>query len=130
MDNKKLKFLIVDDSITMRRIIVNTLRNLGFEDFIEAEDGRDALAKMHAEDPDFIITDWNMPNITGLEFVKAVRSDEKYGDIPILMVTTRGMKQDILDALRAKVNSYIIKPFTPATVREKINQILNVASET
>jgi len=130
MENKKLKFLIVDDSITMRRIIVNTLRNLGFEDFIEAEDGRDALAKMHAEDPDFIITDWNMPNITGLEFVKAVRSDEKFGDIPILMVTTRGMKQDILDALRAKVNSYIIKPFTPATVREKINQILNVVSET
>jgi len=130
MDNKKLKFLIVDDSITMRRIIVNTLRNLGFEDFIEAEDGRDALAKMHAEDPDFIITDWNMPNITGLEFVKAVRSDEKYGDIPILMITTRGMKQDILDALRAKVNSYIIKPFTPATVREKINQVLNVTSET
>lgn len=126
MDESKLKFLIVDDSITMRRIIVNTLKNLGYEDFVEAEDGRDALAKLFSEDPNFIITDWNMPNVSGLEFVKAVRNDEKYKDTPILMVTTRGMKQDILDALRARVNSYIIKPFTPATVREKIDQIVKV----
>lgn len=123
-----MKFLIVDDSITMRRILINTLKNLGYSDFVEAEDGKDAYAKLYAEDPDFIITDWNMPNMSGLEFVKTVRGDEQYKGIPILMVTTRGMKQDILEALKAKVNSYVIKPFTPATVREKIDQVLKVAS--
>lgn len=119
-----LKFLVVDDSMTMRRIIVNTLKNLGYSQFVEAEDGKDAYAKLYAENPNFIITDWNMPNMTGLEFVKAVRQDETYANIPILMVTTRGMKQDILEALKAKVNSYIIKPFTPQTMKEKIQQIL------
>ncbi|GAB4336166.1 MAG: response regulator [Calditrichia bacterium] len=119
-----LKFLVVDDSMTMRRIIVNTLKNLGYSNFVEAEDGKDAYAKLYAENPNFIITDWNMPNMTGLEFVKAVRQDETYANIPILMVTTRGMKQDILEALKAKVNSYIIKPFTPQTMKEKIQQIL------
>ena len=122
--NKNMKILIVDDSMTMRRIIANTLKNLGYETFVEAEDGKDAYAKLYAESPDFIITDWNMPNMSGLEFVKAVRSDQKYGNIPILMVTTRGMKRDILEALKARVNSYIIKPFTPGVMKEKIEQIL------
>ena len=122
--HKNMKILIVDDSMTMRRIIANTLKNLGYETFVEAEDGKDAYAKLYAESPDFIITDWNMPNMSGLEFVKAVRSDQKYGNIPILMVTTRGMKRDILEALKARVNSYIIKPFTPGVMKEKIEQIL------
>lgn len=122
----KIKFLVVDDSMTMRRIIVNTLKNIGYDSVVEAEDGKDAFAKLYTESPDFIITDWNMPNMSGLEFVKAVRSDGKYGSTPILMVTTRGMKQDILEALKAKVNSYIIKPFTPQIMKEKINQVLGV----
>ncbi len=122
--DKSIKILIVDDSMTMRRIIANTLKNIGFDTIVEAEDGRDAFAKLYAESPDFIITDWNMPNMSGLEFVKAVRNDKKYGNIPILMVTTRGMKQDILEALKARVNSYIIKPFTPQVMKEKIEQIL------
>ncbi len=121
---KDMKYLVVDDSITMRRILVNTLKSLGVESFVEAGDGKEAYAKLYSENPDVIITDWNMPNMSGLEFVKAVRSDEKYGETPILMVTTRGMKQDILEALKAKVNSYVIKPFTPQTLKEKLDQIL------
>jgi len=122
-----MKFLVVDDSITMRRILLNTLKTLGYKNFVEAGDGKDAFAMLYVENPDFIITDWNMPNMSGLDFVKAVRSDEKYSGIPILMVTTRGMKQDILEALKAKVNSYVIKPFTPQTVKEKIDQVLKPA---
>lgn len=120
-----MKFLVVDDSMTMRRIILNTLKSLGYSEFVEAEDGKDAYGKLYAENPDFIITDWNMPNVSGLEFVKAVRGDNSYSNIPILMVTTRGMKQDILEALKAKVNSYVIKPFTPQIMKEKIDQVLN-----
>ncbi len=123
--NKELKFLVVDDSITMRRIVLNTLKTLGFTEMVEASDGRDAYAKLYIENPNFIITDWNMPNMSGLELVTTVRNDEKYKNIPILMVTTRGMRQDILDALKAGVNSYVIKPFTPSTLKEKIEQIMS-----
>lgn len=120
-----LKFLIVDDSQTMRRIVVNLLKNLGYEDFVEASDGKDALVKLAADDSlNFVITDWNMPVLSGLELVKAIRSDEKMGNIPVLMVTTRGVKDDIIQALKAKVNNYVVKPFTPAILREKIDQIL------
>ena len=120
-----LKFLVVDDSITMRRIVINTLKNMGHDKIVEAVDGEDALAKLQVEDDvNFIITDWNMPNMTGLEFVKQVRSDPSTKDLPILMVTTRGMKQDILEAMQAKVNSYIIKPFTPQAIKEKIEKVL------
>ncbi len=122
---KDMKILIVDDSMTMRRIIANTLKTLGYESFVEAEDGKDAFAKLYAESPDFIITDWNMPNMSGLEFVRAVRNDKNFSNIPILMVTTRGMKRDILEALKARVNSYIIKPFTPDIMKEKVEQILS-----
>ena len=123
--SKDVKFLIVDDSITTRRIILNTLKTLGYTNVVEANDGKDAYAKLYIENPGFIITDWNMPNMSGLEFVTTVRKDEKYREIPILMVTTRGMKNDILDALKAGVNSYVVKPFTASTVKEKIEQILN-----
>ncbi|MDP2363561.1 MAG: response regulator, partial [Ignavibacteria bacterium] len=92
-----LKFLIVDDSQTMRRIVANVLKNIGYEDFVEASDGKDALVKLAADDSiNFVITDWNMPVLSGLELVKAIRSDEKIGNIPILMVTTRGVKDDII----------------------------------
>jgi two-component system, chemotaxis family, chemotaxis protein CheY len=120
-----LKFLIVDDSQTMRRIVANSLKNLGYEDFAEACDGKDALLKLAADDTlNFVITDWNMPVLSGLELIKAIRSDEKMGKIPVLMVTTRGVKDDIIEALKAKVNNYVVKPFTPAILREKIDQII------
>ncbi len=124
MEDGKIKFLVVDDSPTMRRIVINALKNIGYTEIVEAEDGKDALAKLYAEKIDFIITDWNMPNMTGLELAKVVRSDPNFENIPILMVTTRGMKQDVLEALQARVNNYIVKPFTPQILKEKIEQIL------
>ncbi|GMU94914.1 MULTISPECIES: response regulator [Ignavibacterium] len=121
-----LKFLVVDDSVTMRRIVINSLANLNYLDYVEASDGKDALSKLEA-DPEinFVITDWNMPEMSGLELVKAIRSNEKFSELPVLMVTTRGLKNDIIEALQAKVNNYILKPFTPQVLREKIEQILS-----
>ena len=122
-----MKFLVVDDSQTMRRIVNNALTGIGYADIIEAEDGKDALAKLYVEKIDFVITDWNMPNMSGLEFTKAVRSDEQFLDLPILMVTTRGMKEDVMEALQARVSNYVVKPFTPQVLKEKIDQILKTA---
>lgn len=121
-----LKFLVVDDSATMRRIVINSLANLNYLDYVEATDGKDALAKLES-DPEinFVITDWNMPEMSGLELVKAIRADERYSELPVLMVTTRGLKNDIIEALKARVNNYILKPFTPQVLREKIEQILS-----
>jgi two-component system chemotaxis response regulator CheY len=123
-----LKFLIVDDSVTMRRIVANSLKAIGHENVVEAGDGKEALAKLATDDSiNFVITDWNMPELSGLELVKAIRGDNKFGNIPILMVTTRGLKEDIIEALQAKVNNYVVKPFTPQILREKIEQIMAVA---
>jgi two-component system chemotaxis response regulator CheY len=121
-----LKFLIVDDSVTMRRIVINSLASLNFKDYVEASDGNEALVKLE-ENPDinFVITDWNMPNMTGIDLVKAIRTSEKFNHLAVLMVTTRGLKEDIIEALKAGVNNYILKPFTPATLKEKIEQILS-----
>ena len=119
-----IRILAVDDSPTMRRIIINTLKRAGFADVIEATDGRDALAKLKVEKVDFIITDWNMPEMDGLTFVSNLRSIEEYKAVPILMVTTRSVKEDILEAMKAGVNNYIVKPFTPDTLRAKIEQVL------
>ncbi|MEW6193537.1 MAG: response regulator [Bacteroidota bacterium] len=120
-----LKFLVVDDSVTMRRIVANSLKTIGYDAFVEAGDGREALSKLSGDDSiNFIITDWNMPDVSGLELVKSIRSNDKLCKIPILMVTTRGLKDDIVEALQAKVNNYIVKPFTPQILREKIDQIL------
>ena len=121
-----LKFLVVDDSVTMRRIVINSLSSLNFKSYVEATDGNDALLKLE-EHPDinFVITDWNMPEMTGLELVKAIRASERFNHLAILMVTTRGLKEDIIEALKSGVNNYILKPFTPAVLKEKIDQILN-----
>lgn len=120
-----LKFLIVDDSLTMRRIVINSLKNLGFDQFVEACDGKDAFDKLTSDNSlNFVITDWNMPVLSGLELTKAIRGHNDIKSIPILMVTTRGIKEDIIEALQAKVNNYIVKPFTPNVLREKIDQIL------
>ena len=125
MDPASMKFLIVDDSPTMRRIVANSLQSLGYNNIVEAEDGKDAVGKLESEKFDFVITDWNMPNMTGLELTKCIRSEPKFGNLPILMVTTRGLKQDVIEALQAKVNNYIIKPFTPPVLKEKIDAILS-----
>lgn len=120
-----LKFLIVDDSVTMRRIVINSLKNLGYETFVEAADGKEALIKLVENDSlNFVITDWNMPVVSGLELTKTIRNDPSIAKLPILMVTTRGVKEDIIEALQAKVNNYIVKPFTPTILKEKIEQIL------
>ncbi|MFA7228681.1 MAG: response regulator [Melioribacteraceae bacterium] len=123
-----LKFLVVDDSVTMRRIVANSLKTIGHDLYVEAGDGREALSKLTTDDSiNFVITDWNMPEVSGLELVKAIRSNEKFGTIPILMVTTRGLKEDIIEALAAKVNNYVVKPFTPQILKEKIEQIISAA---
>lgn len=124
----ELKFLVVDDSVTMRRIVINSLKNLGYGTFVEAGDGKEALDKLNADSTiNFVITDWNMPVMSGLELVKTIRGDGNLSKLAILMVTTRGVKEDIIEALQAKVNNYIVKPFTPQILKEKIDQILAVA---
>ena len=117
-----MSFLVVDDSATMRRIIINSLQRIGFSDFVEASDGVDALEKFDTA-VDLVITDWSMPNMSGLELTRALRTYEPR-KVPILMVTTRSTRQDILDAVAAGVNNYIVKPFTPQVLKEKIDLLL------
>ena len=118
-----MKILVVDDSSTMRRIIVNTLGKIGYKDISQAEDGKDALNKVNSEGKfDLIVTDWNMPIMSGLEFVEKFRASDK--ETPILMVTTNATKEDVIEALKAGVNHYVVKPMTPETLHEKINQII------
>jgi two-component system chemotaxis response regulator CheY len=119
-----LKILAVDDSPTMRRIIINTLKRAGFQDVVEASDGKDALAKLKTDKFNFVITDWNMPEMDGLTFVSTLRADPEFQALPVLMVTTRSVKEDIIEAMKAGVNNYIVKPFTPETLAEKINKVL------
>ncbi|MCK5527276.1 MAG: response regulator [Candidatus Latescibacteria bacterium] len=119
-----LKILAVDDSATMRRILKNTLSRGGYTDVVEADDGVDAWAKLQAGGFNFIITDWNMPNMSGLELVNAIRESEKFKQIPIIMVTTRSVKDDIVAAMKAGANNYVVKPFTPDTLKEKIASVL------
>jgi two-component system, chemotaxis family, chemotaxis protein CheY len=119
-----VKFLVVDDSLTMRRIVINTLKTIGYADVVEACDGKDAMAKLLSEGADFLITDWNMPEMNGLELVKWVRGTPQFGAMPILMVTTRGNKEDVIEAMKMRVNNYIVKPFTAPGLKEKIDAIL------
>jgi len=121
-----MKFLIVDDSATMRRIVANSLQRIGFQDFEEAGNGVEALAKFN-DSFEFVITDWNMPNMSGLEFVKSLRGRADGKSVPVLMVTTRSVKEDILQAAQAGVNNYVVKPFTPQVLKEKIDQVMGVA---
>lgn len=121
-----MKFLVVDDSATMRRIVLNSLQRIGFTSVVEAEDGVDALNKFDAS-IGFVITDWNMPNMSGLDFSRALRAREDGKHVPVLMVTTRSVREDILVAIEAGVNNYIVKPFTPQVLKEKIDQLLATA---
>lgn len=119
-----MRFLVVDDSSTMRRIIINTLNKLGYADVIEASNGREGIDRLAANPVDMIITDWNMPEVSGIEFVRAVRSNEKTRQVPVLMVTTNAAKDDIVEALRTGVSNYVVKPFTPDTMKEKLESLL------
>lgn len=121
---KKLKILAVDDSPTMRRIIVNSLLSIGYENISEAASGEEALDIIENEDINFVVTDWNMPQMDGLSLVNEIRSSEKHKEIPILMITIHSLKEDIVEALKAGVNNYIVKPFTPDILNDKINTIL------
>ena len=118
-----MKFLVVDDSATMRRIVINSLQRIGYTETVEAADGQEALAKFDST-VTFVITDWNMPNMTGTEFTKVLRSRPDGATVPVLMVTARSVKEDILTAMEAGVNNYIVKPFTPQVLKEKIDALL------
>ncbi|BDY13471.1 chemotaxis response regulator CheY [Hydrogenimonas cancrithermarum] len=124
-----MKIMVVDDSSTMRRIIKNTLNRLGYKDLLEAADGVEAWEVMqrHKDEIGVLITDWNMPNMNGLELVKKVRSDSAFEDIPIIMVTTEGGKAEVITALKAGVNNYIVKPFTPQVLKEKLEAVLGIS---
>jgi two-component system chemotaxis response regulator CheY len=119
-----MRFLVVDDSATMRRILVNSLQRIGFTDCVEAEDGRQALDKFDSA-ISFVITDWNMPTMSGIDFARALRAQANGKVVPILMVTTRSAREDIIAAVEAGVNNYIVKPFTPQVLKEKIDQVLS-----
>jgi two-component system chemotaxis response regulator CheY len=118
-----IKILIVDDFSTMRKIIRNILTQLGFKNILEADDGTTALEILKKEKVDLIISDWNMPKMSGLELLKAVRSDENLKDIPFVMVSAEAQKENILEAIKYKVNQYIVKPFTPETLKEKLEKV-------
>ncbi|MCC5857877.1 MAG: chemotaxis response regulator CheY [Ectothiorhodospiraceae bacterium] len=121
--DKNMKILIVDDFSTMRRIIKNLLRDLGFNNTVEADDGNTALPILKKGGIDFLVTDWNMPGMTGLELLKAVRADPELRSLPVLMVTAESKRDQIIEAAQAGVNGYIVKPFTANTLKEKIDKI-------
>jgi len=118
-----MNILIVDDFSTMRRIIRNLLRDLGFNNSQEADDGNTALSMLQNGHYDFLVTDWNMPGMTGIDLLKAVRADEKLAALPVLMVTAEANREQIIEAAQAGVNGYIVKPFTAVTLKEKISKI-------
>jgi len=122
-----LKLLVVDDSSTMRRIIKNTLQRLGHKDILEGGDGIEGWNTLNANpDVDMLIMDWNMPEMNGLELVKKVRADARFTDLPIIMVTTEGGKAEVITALKAGVNNYIVKPFTPQVLKEKLGAVMGI----
>lgn len=122
-----MKILVVDDSPTMRRIVINSLKRIGYKDICEGGNGLEGLEQLKQGGVEFIITDWNMPEMNGLEFVKAVRDADAWKSTPILMVTTRSVQTDVIDAMKAGVNSYIVKPFTPPVLKDKIESILKMS---
>jgi len=123
MVDKNMKFLIVDDFSTMRRIVRNLLKELDFTNFDEAEDGLVALEKLRNGKYDFLVTDWNMPNMTGIELLRAVRLDAKLKHLPVLMITAEAKKENIIEAAQAGASGYIVKPFTSAVLEEKLNKV-------
>jgi two-component system chemotaxis response regulator CheY len=120
-----IKVLVVDDFSTMRRIVKNILKQLGFSNIDEAEDGNGALTKLRQEKYGLVVTDWNMPNMTGLDLLKAIRAEGDLKDLPVLMVTAEAKKENVVEAIQAGVNNYIVKPFTADTLREKLDKMFD-----
>lgn len=123
MADKNMRFLVVDDFNTMRRIVRNLLKELGFNNVEEAEDGVDALSKLKAGGFDFVISDWNMPNMDGLQLLQTIRADAAMNSLPVLMVTAEAKKENIIAAAQAGASGYVVKPFTAATLEEKLGKI-------
>jgi two-component system, chemotaxis family, chemotaxis protein CheY len=122
--DKNMKILVVDDFHTMRRIVINLLKQLGFSNVVEASDGKEALDKVKEDRIDLVISDWNMPNMTGIEFLKELRADEKYKSLPFIMVTAEGKKENVIAAVHAGVSNYVVKPFNAATLKEKLIKVV------
>ncbi|WP_199103516.1 MULTISPECIES: chemotaxis response regulator CheY [Aquitalea] len=127
--DKNMKFLVVDDFSTMRRIVRNLLKELGFTNVDEAEDGQVALHKLKNQHFDFIVSDWNMPNMTGIELLKAVRADQQIKHLPFMMITAEAKRENIIEAAMAGASGYIVKPFTAATLEEKMNKIFQTLNK-
>ena len=123
MPDKNLRFLVVDDFSTMRRIVRNLLKELGFSNVDEAEDGVIALGKLKSDKFDFVVSDWNMPNMTGIDLLRSIRADTALKHLPVLMVTAEAKKENIIMAAQAGASGYVVKPFTAATLDEKLNKI-------
>ena len=123
MGIENTKFLVVDDFSTMRRIVRNLLKELGFANVQEAEDGVEALAKLRSGEFEFVVSDWNMPNMTGIELLQVIRADAKLRHLPVLMVTAEAKKENIIAAAQAGASGYVVKPFTAATLDEKLKKI-------
>lgn len=121
--DKSMRVLVVDDFSTMRKIVKNILRQLGFTNIVEADDGSTAWEVLNKDNIDFIVSDWNMPTMTGIDLLRKVRASEEYADIPFLMVTAEAQQENIIEAVQAKVSNYIVKPFTPETLGQKIDKI-------
>jgi len=123
--DKQIKILVVDDFATMRKVIRNLLKQVGYENIAEAEDGVTALKALKSQKIDLIISDWNMPNMTGIELLKEVRADEELKPTPFLMVTAEALQDNVIAAVKAGVSNYIVKPFTAEVLNEKIKKILD-----
>ncbi len=119
----RMRVLVADDFATMRKIVRNILKQIGFDNIIEAEDGQAALQVLKNENIGLVVTDWNMPNMNGLELLEKIRTDPKTAKLPVLMVTAEGLKENVVAAVKAGVNNYVVKPFTAEILQEKIEQI-------
>ena len=122
--DKNMRILVVDDFATMRKVIKNLLRQIGYQNVTEAEDGVVALKELRSQKIDFVISDWNMPNMTGIELLRAVRADSELSSLPFLMVTAESLKENVVEAVKAGVSNYIVKPFTAEILNEKIEKII------
>ncbi len=129
MGIESTRFLVVDDFSTMRRIVRNLLKELGFVNVQEAEDGVEALKKLRADTFDFVVSDWNMPNMTGIELLKEIRADARLKTLPVLMVTAEAKRENIIEAAQAGASGYVVKPFTAATLDEKLKKIFQTMNK-
>jgi len=129
IDPSQLRILVVDDFSTMRRIVRQLLKELGYNNIEEAEDGALALSKLRSEPFDFVVSDWNMPNMPGIDLLRAIRADEKLKHLPVLMITAEARKENIIEAAQAGASGYIVKPFTAATLDEKLKKIFKTLEQ-